>query len=403
MSDSQGSKLALAWLGILIVLGGTAWFGWSALQKAKPDEGGGGGGGARPPSTVIVRPLEQRDVVEHLTATGTLRAVRRAEVAARESAAVDAVLVDEGDAITAGTLLARLDDRRLEAQLQEARASLTAIKAELSQREAEHERAIRDEEMMRSLWDENAVSEREFLDSTRELKVAAARAEAATEAIAAAEKRFELLEVRNDDLEITAPFDGRVVARHTEVGEWVNEGSPIVTLLSTGEVEAWIQIPERHIGGLKEATPDAVELRLPGRNDPISADKLSLVPDIEGRSRLFNLIAHIPDPENRLAPGSSVEARVPLGKPEPRLVISSDAILQSFSGTYVFVPSPTGDGPPISKKVPVEVLFERQGESIISSEELKPGDQVIVEGNERLFPGTPLDPRPWSESRAETP
>ena len=401
MSNSQNSKLALAWVGIVGVLAVTGWFGWKALQESKPETPSGGPGGGRPPATVIVRPAEEREVVEHLSATGTLQAVRRAEVAARESAAVDAILVDEGDTVAAGDVLARLDDRRLEAQLQEGRAALTAIKAELSQRLAEHERAILDEKMMSELWDERAVSEREFLDSARELKVAAARAEAADEAIAASAKRLELLEVRRTDLDIKAPFDGRVVARHTELGEWVSEGDPVVTLLSTGEVEAWIKIPERHIESLRAATPDTIELHLPGRAASISADKISLIPDVEGRSRLFNLIAHIPDPENQLTPGSSVEAIVPLGKPAPRLVISSDAVLQSFSGSYVFVPMPAGDGPPISKRFPVEILFERLGEAIVTSELLKPGDDVIVEGNERLFPGTPLDPKPWHETHAK--
>lgn len=399
MSDSPNLKQSAAWLGVLIILGVTGWFGWKALQDTKPDEASADPGGGRPPSTVIVRPIEEREVVEQLSATGTLRAVRRAEVAARESAAVDALLADEGDQVKAGAVLARLDGRRLEAQLQESHASLTAIKAELSQREAEHERAIRDEEMMRGLWEERAVSEREFLDSTRELKVAAARVQAAMEAIAASEKRLELLEVRRTDLDIKAPFDGRVVARHTELGEWVNEGDPVVTLLSTGEIEAWLQLPERHVSSLRAATPDSVEVRIPGHHGPIKVDKISLVPDVEGRSRLFNLIAHIPDPENQLTPGSSVEAHVPLSKPTPRLVISSDAILKSYAGTYVFVPQNAGNGPPISKRVPVEVLFERDGEAVLTSEELKAGDLIIVEGNERLFPGTPLNPQPWSETR----
>jgi multidrug efflux pump subunit AcrA (membrane-fusion protein) len=92
---------------------------------------------------------------------------------------------------------------------------------------------------------------------------------------------------------------------------------------------------------------------------------------------------------------------VPLSKPTARLVISSDAILKSYAGTYVFVPQDTGNGPPIAKRVPVEVLFERDGEAILTSEELKAGDPIIVEGNERLFPGTPLSPQPWSETRAE--
>ncbi|MFC7339240.1 efflux RND transporter periplasmic adaptor subunit [Haloferula chungangensis] len=401
MSSSTKSRQSLAWIGIIIVLGVTMWFGLKALREAEPEIGPAGGAGGRPPSTVIVSPVEESEIVENLTVTGTLRAVHRAEVAARESAAVDSLNVDEGDLIEAGAVIAKLDTRRLEALKQEATAALTASKAELTQREAERERAVLDEEMMRGLWDERAVAEREYLDSLREMKVSEAQVNAAKEAVEVASKRFELLDVRFVDLEIKAPFSGRVVAVHTELGEWLNEGDPVITLVSTGAVEAWLQLPERKASLLKHASPESVQLRLPGRNESIKADSISVIPDVEGRSRSFNLIAHVPDPENLLIPGSSVEAIVPLGLPTKQLVISADAILKSYSGTHVYVPDTSSEGPPIAKQVPVDLLFERNGKSILVPGTLKAGDQVIVEGNERLFPGTPLDPKPWTETRGE--
>ncbi len=402
MSSSSQSRQSVAWIGILMVLGITMWFGWKALRDAKPENAPTGKPGGRPPSTVIIRPVEEREVVEHLAVTGTIRAVRRAEVAARESAAVDSLNADEGDLIEAGSVIARLDTRRLEALKQEATAALTASKAELTQREAEHDRAVLDEDMMRGLWDERAVAEREYLDSLREMKVSAARVNAAKEAIEVASKRFDILDVRFNDLEIKAPFSGRVVAVHTELGEWVNEGDAVITLVSTGEVEAWLQLPERKASLLKQASPESVQMRLPGQQESIQADKISLVPDVAGRSRSFSLIAHIPDPENLLTPGSSVEASVPLGLPARQLIISADAILKSYSGNHVFIPDTSEEGPPTAKQVPVELLYERNGESIIAAGTLKAGDQVIVEGNERLFPGTPLDPKPWEETRGQT-
>ncbi len=396
----SASRSSLAWLAILALLGVTSYFGWKALRDAQPESAGGPGGGGFPPSTVIIKPAEKRKVVEILEVTGSLRAVRRSEVAALESSAISALEVDEGDRVKKGQLIARLDPRRLEAQIQEARATLTAARAELAQREAESERAVLDEEMMRDLWDDRAVAEREYLDSLREMKVAEARANAAHEAIAAAEKRLELLEVRQGDLEVKAPFDGQVVERHAELGEWLSEGSPVVTLISTGEVEAWLQLPERHVGLLREASPDAVELTIAGHRGAIQADRLSLVPDVDGRSRRFNLIAHIPDPDNVLTPGASVRASVPLGHPEERLVVASDAVMQGFDGNYVWITEPAGEGPPMPKKVPVEIAFERDGQAVLAGTTLDAGAPVIVEGNERLFPGTPLDPHPWSETRA---
>jgi RND family efflux transporter MFP subunit len=401
MSPDTNRKQSLAWIGVLLVLGASLWFGSKALRNARSDDAGGtGGGGGRPPSTVIFQAAEVKEMVQMLAVTGTLRAARRAEVAAREAAAVEAMHVEDGDLVKAGAVLVTLDGRRVAAQLAEGEATLTAARAELAQREAENDRAAQDEKMMAGLWDQKAVAEREYLDSVREAKVASSREDAAREAIEAAHKRLDLMKVRKVDLEVTAPFDGRVVARHTELGEWLREGDPVVTLVSTGEVEAWLQLPERHAAKLKADTPGAVQLRLPGRPEPIIAEKFSLVPDVEGRSRRFNLIARIPDPENLLTPGTSVQADVPIGKPAQRLVVASDAILKSYAGSYVYIVGDAKPGPPIASRVPVEVLFERDGVAVLAEGALKAGDRVIVEGNERLFPNTLLIPQPFSETRA---
>ena len=399
MASSSRTQSALVWLVLIGILGVSSWLGWKALRDAEPEQKKGGGGG-RPPSVVIVRPAVEKKVVEHLTVTGTLRAVRRAEVASRESAAVDAVAVDEGDLVEQDAVLARLDGRRLAAQLQEGEADLTAAQAELAQRRAEWERAIEDERMMRGLWEERAVAEREYLDSVRGLKVAEARADAGDKAIDAATKRLDLLKVRETDLLVRAPFAGRVVVRHAEPGEWLREGDPVVTLVSIGEVEAWLQVPERHAVKLRDTAPDAVELRVPGMGAPIRADRLQVVPDVKGRSRLFALVAHVADAANQLTPGMSVEATVPLGKPAPHLVVPTDAIMRGFAGTHVFVPTEPQGGPPLAGRIPVEVLFERQGEAVLAAGALEPGDQVIVEGNERLFPNMPVNPKSWEETRA---
>ena len=182
MASPNRIRILLGWAGLAAVLGVSSWFGWQSLRDAKPAEGAGAGPG-RPPSVVIVRPAVEKEVVESLTVTGTLRAVRRAEVAALEAAAVDELAVDEGDLVEEGGLLARLDQRRLESQLQEAEAALTSAQAELAQRKAELDRALQNQEMMRDLWEERAVAEREYLDSVREFKVAEARGQVSEKSI----------------------------------------------------------------------------------------------------------------------------------------------------------------------------------------------------------------------------
>jgi predicted deacylase len=70
-----------------------------------------------------------------------------------------------------------------------------------------------------------------------------------------------LLQVRLDDTTIAAPFDGYVIERHVEPGEWVRPGDPIITLVSAGIIEAWIEVPERFAGDIAQATtPITVEV-----------------------------------------------------------------------------------------------------------------------------------------------
>lgn len=387
----KSSRKPLAgWLGVVALLALGSYFSWKALRDAKPAGLDQGPMGGPPPATVIVHPAELKEIAETLSVTGTLRAVRRAEIAALEGAAVKEVFVDEGVQVKKGDPIARLDGRRLIAQSQEAKAALSVAEARLAEADAELARATRDMEMMEKLWDEQAVSEREFLDSQRGLGVAIAVKNSSAEGIDAAKKRMELFDVRIADLEVFAPFDGRVVARHVELGEWVQEGEPLVTLVSTGEIEAWLQLPERHALKVADTPPNAIILRLPGRKAAVHADKIQVVPDIDGRSRLFTVIVHVPEADDAFTPGTSVTAIVPLGAVTPRTTVPVDAVLKGFSGSYVFVP----DGsPPIAKRVDVEVLFERGGESILADGALEAGQDVIIEGNERLFPGSPVSPQ----------
>ena len=107
MSSKTNPKQGLAWAGILAVLGVTMWIGWKAMRDARPEEGGAAAGGGRPPSTVIFKPAEKKEMVEFLAVTGTLRALHRAEVAAREAAAVESMEVNEGDLVEAGAVTRR--------------------------------------------------------------------------------------------------------------------------------------------------------------------------------------------------------------------------------------------------------------------------------------------------------
>ena len=102
--------------------------------------------------------------------------------------------------------LAILDARRIKAQIIEGKARLTTARNLLLQRKAEVSRAQSDYEMKAKLRPSNAVSQSTLLDSEKALAVAKSQADSALEGIAEGESRLELLNIRLNDLKVTAPF-----------------------------------------------------------------------------------------------------------------------------------------------------------------------------------------------------
>lgn len=371
----------------LLTLGMSYW-GITALSKASTVESSETAPMAFPPANVVLAPVEMRLSQNTHRVTGTLRAKSRSELAARESGAVIEVLVNEGDSVTANAVIARIDPRRLEAQIAEAQAAATSASALVQQREAEKQRFVLDLSMKERLFTQKALSKSDILDARRAAHVADALITAADDSFKAAKARVELMKVRRDDLEVRAPFAGRIVTRHIELGEWLNPGDPVATLISSGEMEAWLQVPER-FASLAQGKNIVITLSATGQ--ATTSTKLVSVPEADNSSRSLQMIASLPNPDNSFVPGLSVSADLPVTTKMERLAVPVNAVVQSFSGPGVFVPLEKEDSPlPVARRISVEVLYQQDGYVYVSSEELTSEDRVIVEGNERLFPFQPL-------------
>jgi RND family efflux transporter MFP subunit len=383
------------WLILAVMLLVGFWFGVQALRNAQPagaGEGMGPGGMPQgpPPATVVVAPVSLEAIQEHRRVTGSLRAVERADVAAQESGAVVEVKVDVGDSVEKGDLLVKLDDRRVKATLAEAKSMATAAAGVVDERAAEASRAETDLAMKKDLFSQRAVSEREFLDAQREASVAVARQKSAVDEAKAREAALDLLRVRLEDLQVVAPFSGQVVTRHVDPGEWLAAGEAVVTLISSGTVEAWINVPERFMGAISSGD-EKFEVVADGTGIRSGVKSIRQVSDIDPGTRLFPVVAEVDDLDGKLVPGQSIHAELAVGAPRELLAVPVDAVIETFNGASVFLAAPDPDGGlPVATKVAVVVAFREDGKVFLESGELKPGDLVVVEGNERLFPGTPL-------------
>jgi len=385
-SSSRTSPLVIIVLAIVVLA--AAWWGIRALASAEPaDSSPADGPGGPPPATVIMAPIQSISSVQTERVIGTLRAKSRAEIAARESGAILAITVDEGDLIEKDAIIAHLDPRRLSAQIAEARAEITVARATVHQKKSRVSRSSLDLEMKEKLFKNKAISQSEVLDARSASNVDNSVYQATLDSLKAAQSRLELLDVRKEDLAVKAPFAGTIVARHSELGEWVDPGSPIVTLVSSGPIEAWLNVPERFSSA---ARGEEIAVTVTSTGETLTSTSLTIVPEAEAATRTLSVVATLPNPQGALLPGLSVTAELPVTEKSARLAVPVNAVVQGYAGPGIFVPAPQGEGLPVAKRIPIKILFQEDALIYFEAPDLKAGDPVIVEGNERLFPFQPL-------------
>ena len=212
------------------------------------------------PVSVAEHRIETGEIVAEVMGTGTLEAHFKSTISPRISGRLQEVLVDMGDSVTAGKLLAKLDDVELKPQVEMAQASVVVAQAALDRLQADRgqasavlEQATADHKRGLDLSPAKAISQSDLDKITADWKTAqagVARAEAALvegrKQLIAAERNFAYRKALLDDTAIVAPSDGLIVRRQRDPGDIAVPGSAILSLISTKElwITAWVDETE---------------------------------------------------------------------------------------------------------------------------------------------------------------
>jgi len=342
-----------------------------------------------PPSPVRVSEVRSEEIQERRKVTGEVRSHRRARIAAEEPGWVIELAVREGQSVEKGDLLARLDSRKLELELEYAVAESQRVSSVLDERKNSTARARADLEALVALSERGAANPKELRDAEFESRAALARENQARHELIALEARAALLRERIEDAEVRAPWAGRVIAKLTEVGQWLAIGEQVVELVSMTELEAWLLVPQQYFGPLENSSLE-IELRIDATGKTIFSKSFRSIPLIDARGRNFDVVADLIQ-DGRLAAGMSVTAWVPTGDLVPSLLVPRSAILRGETGSYVYVAAPGAEGQPgLAMMTPVVVTYSVGDEAVVQSHGLSAGTQVVTEGNERLYPRAPI-------------
>ncbi|MFO1052593.1 MAG: efflux RND transporter periplasmic adaptor subunit [Planctomycetota bacterium] len=348
-----------------------------------------------PPTPVHVQPV-QREVREpKREVIGELRSKSRALVAAIEPGKVVEIGFRDGEAVKQGQMLARVDDRRLREDVVRTEADLKVKRAQIEIERTQARTTAADLEAWRAAEAarKGSVSELALRGAERDAAVAAARLQVAEADVARSEADLERLRIQLEDTVIRAPFDGAVVERRVQPGEWLAAGAAVAVVVEGGALEAWVEVPETlAAGALGDGTDIAIRIDAVGMQ--VKPASLRVIPDVDPRSRRFKLVATLDGAHPQLLPGMSVIAELPGGTPRAMIKVPVDALVRDAGGTFVYKVITPPQSPPLAQPVTVRIAFRRDGFAFLDADTLAESDQVVVEGNERLRPMAPIAPLP---------
>lgn len=320
------------------------------------------------PANVWVQTVHPSDFGESFTLSGTLTSGRNADLSARVDGLIEQVLVDAGDPVEQGQILVKLDSTLLQQGLTRAIAELTEARA--VEREADRQLSI-----SKNLGKNEFVADARVKTRQFELELAQA---ATKSALANLNEQKELL----DRHTLIAPFPGVISEKHTEAGEWLQRGDPVLSLVATDAIRLDLRVPQERFKNINYNADITIFIDAIG-SIPLQAKVGALVPVVNPDERTFLLRLLVEDAPISLFPGMSARAKISLPPVKGSLMISQDALLrQPDGGQSVFVIEQANGGL-LAHRKNIEILYENDGQVAIAGG-LKPGQKVVVRGNEAL-------------------
>ncbi len=297
---------------------------------------------------------------------------------------IERLLVEKGDFVKKGTVIAALEDNAIKAQLEEARAVVDSAKASLKQVEANLEVIEKDRLRLENLYEKRAIATQRLDHIEAEHKAMLAARNFAEAQVKRAEAGLKQLGILHKDHQIYAPINGFVSARYADRGAMSSLLQPIIRISNEKELKVVTTVTERdfpHIGkGMK------AEMRVDAFPYKVFTGCVSVVnPTIDPATRTGEVEISIPNRELVLSSGMFAHIIIHLGE-RRALAISRDA-LNKLPGTgnyYVYV---VGDGKAVLKNVRIG-LGDNNNVEIIKG--LKAGEKVVVRGQNRLKDGSPV-------------
>lgn len=299
--------------------------------------------------------VSRRSIAARYSGTASLSAAAEAEVVAKTSGVLIELLAEEGDAVKAGQVLARLDPDRKGLALAQQKATLEKL-------EREYKRST--EMFQRQLVSADA---HEKIRSELEIQRAA----------------VDIAELELSYTRVVAPISGVIAQRMAKEGNLIQANGPLFKIVDTSRLEAVLNVPERELATLKAGLPVSMQCdAVPGRDFAGRIDRIS--PVVDAGSGTFRVTATFTE-QPALRPGMFGRIGVVYDQREDALTVPRDALLEGEGEPAVFA---VREGKAV--RVPVELGYQDGSLAEIRAG-LAEGEQVVTVGKVALRAGAEVE------------
>lgn len=302
---------------------------------------------------VEVGQAELGSVSAFYSATASLEADARAQVVPRISGQVTELLVEEGDSVEAGQVLARLDADRLRLQLAQAKANMRRLEQDFDRHREMHQRDM--------------ISTETFDRLKFEFEAQTAQ--------------YELAQLEVSYSDITAPIAGVISVRDVRVGNQVNTTDPVFEITALDPLQAVLNVPERELSRLHPGQTAALRAdALPGQEFIGEVARIS--PVIDPDSGTFRVTVELSGEQQRLRPGMFGRFSIIYDQRDEVVLVPVEAVLSEDGRSSVFV---IRDGQ--AERRAIVPGYRNNGHFEIT-EGLEAGELVVTTGQASLRTGS---------------
>ncbi len=388
------------WLVVIAVLAIGGWY-YRSAKNASPSadaaapgapgkgKGGFGAGGMVVP--VVVATAQRGDLPVYFNGLGTVTAFNTVTVRSRVDGQLVSIAFKEGQFIHQGDLLAQIDPRPFQVQLEQAQGQLAKDQAQRKDAEANLER-------YKLLFKEGVIPQ-------QQLDTQAALVGQFDGAIASDQSQINSAKLQLTYSRITAPISGRIGLRLVDVGNIVHasDTTGLLVITQLQPISVIFSLPQDQLPQVNAKLRAGVQLTVDAYDrddtDKIASGKLQTIDNqIDITTGTYKLKSMFSNEDNALFPNQFVNVHLLVDTLHNLTIVPTAAIQRGPQGTYVYAAAKDPVSKETSAKINPVTIAQTTGNSVGLSAGLSPGDVVVIDGQDKLQDGTKINPSPASGS-----